>query len=173
LERLFKAENNNSLMKVLGHIRSGIGFGLTSSIITTLGLMVGLYYGTNSQLAVIGGIITIAVADALSDALAMHISQESEGSHSSKEIWAATFATFGAKFFFAIIFLAPVLLLALETAIIASIALGLALIAIFSYWIALSQKERVWSVVLEHLVIAIAVIGLTYGLGLWIASVFA
>jgi len=47
--------------------RIGFSFGLTSGIITTLGLMVGLYSSTNSQLVVIGGILTIAIADSLSD----------------------------------------------------------------------------------------------------------
>ena len=50
-------------------LKTGFSFGLTSGVITTLGLMVGLNAGTHSRLAVIGGIVTIAVADALSDAL--------------------------------------------------------------------------------------------------------
>ena len=49
--------------------RVGMSFGLTSGIITTLGLIVGLHSGTHSKLAVIGGILTIAMADAFSDAL--------------------------------------------------------------------------------------------------------
>jgi len=57
-------------------IKKGLGFGLTSGIITTLGLMIGLYFSTKSMLAVIGGIIIIAVADSLSDSLGMHISEE-------------------------------------------------------------------------------------------------
>ena len=50
-------------------LRTGISFGLTSAVITTLGLMVGLNSGTHSQIVVLGGIITIAIADAFSDAL--------------------------------------------------------------------------------------------------------
>lgn len=42
----------------------GFCFGITSGIITTLGLMVGLNSGTNSQLVVIGSILIIAIADA-------------------------------------------------------------------------------------------------------------
>jgi len=154
------------------HIRSAIGFGLTSSIITTIGLMVGLYAGTQLKIAVIGGILTIAVADALSDALAMHISEESEGRHSGKEIWASTIATLVAKFFFAIIFLVPVLLLELETAIMASVAMGLILIAGFSYWIALQQKKNPVGVAAEHLAIAMVVVAATFFLGNWIAVAF-
>jgi len=63
-----------------------MSFGLTSGIITTLGLIVGLHSGTHSKLAVIGGILTIAMADALSDALGIHVSEESEATQSlSKE----------------------------------------------------------------------------------------
>lgn len=59
-------------------LRTGFCFGLTSGIITTIGLMVGLYSSTNSKLVVIGGILTIAVADAFSDALGIHIAEESK-----------------------------------------------------------------------------------------------
>ncbi|MBW1641510.1 MAG: VIT1/CCC1 transporter family protein, partial [Deltaproteobacteria bacterium] len=68
-------------------LRKGISFGLTSGTITTLGLMVGLHSGTHSRMVVIGGILTIAVADAFSDALGIHISAESENECSPKEIW--------------------------------------------------------------------------------------
>ena len=61
--------------------RVGMSFGLTSGIITTLGLIVGLHSGTHSKLAVIGGILTIAMADAFSDALGIHVSEESEATH--------------------------------------------------------------------------------------------
>jgi len=35
-------------------LKTGFSFGLTSGIITTLGLMVGLHSGTHSRLAVMG-----------------------------------------------------------------------------------------------------------------------
>ncbi|HID72702.1 TPA: hypothetical protein EYP38_02060, partial [Candidatus Micrarchaeota archaeon] len=68
-------------------IKTGFSFGLTSAIITTLGLMVGLNAGTHSSLAVIGGVITIAIADSLSDALGIHVSTEALNKYSDKEIW--------------------------------------------------------------------------------------
>jgi len=67
-------------------IKTGFSFGLTSGIITTLGLIIGLHAGTHSRLVVMGGILTIATADAFSDALGIHISEESETKHSNKEI---------------------------------------------------------------------------------------
>ena len=86
-------------------IRKGFSFGLTSGIITTLGLIVGLHSSTHSAIVIIGGILVIAIADALSDALGIHISEESEKKHSTKEIWESTFATFLSKFVFALTFI--------------------------------------------------------------------
>jgi hypothetical protein len=67
-------------------MKVGFSFGLTSGIITTLGLMVGLSSGTHLKLAVIGGILTIAIADSFSDAMGIHVSEESENIHTTKEI---------------------------------------------------------------------------------------
>ena len=86
-------------------LKRGASFGLTSGVITTLGLMVGLHSGTHSELAVVGGILTIAVADAFSDALGMHICEEAENVHTSKHVWASTVSTFLSKFIFALMFL--------------------------------------------------------------------
>jgi VIT1/CCC1 family predicted Fe2+/Mn2+ transporter len=68
-------------------IKVAFSFGMTSGIITTLGLIVGLHSGTHSQIVIIGGILTIAIADSFSDALGIHISEESQGQHTEKEVW--------------------------------------------------------------------------------------
>jgi len=154
-------------------MKVGLSFGLTSGTITTLGLMVGLYSGTHSKLVVIGGILTIAIADAFSDALGIHVSEESEGKHTEKEIWLSTISTFFSKFLFALTFIIPVLLFELLIAIIVSIIWGLLLLGIFSFKIAKDQNAAPWKVIGEHLLIAIIVIIATYYLGAWINLVFA
>ena len=153
-------------------LKVGFSFGLTSGIITTLGLMVGLHSGTHSKLAVIGGILTIAIADAFSDALGIHISEESENRHTVKEIWESTISTFFSKFLFALTFIIPVLLFELTTAIVVSIIWGLSLLGIFSYGMAKEQKEKPWKVVAEHLIIALVVIVITHYVGEWVSSAF-
>jgi len=152
--------------------RKGLSFGATSGVITTLGMMVGLNSSTHLQAAVIGGILVIAVADSLSDALGIHISEEAEGVHDHKEVWEATIVTFLTKFVIACSFIIPVLLLPLELAMIVSIAWGLLLIIILSYLIARSHKVSSVSTILEHLVIAIIVIIITRYLGIWIGATF-
>lgn len=153
-------------------LKTGFSFGLTSGVITTLGLMVGLHSGTGSKFVVIGGILTIAIADAFSDALGIHISEEGENKHTTKEIWESTIATFLSKFVFALTFVVPVLLFQLSTAIIVSVIWGLLLLGIFSFQIAKEQKIKPWKVIIEHLVIALIVIIITHYLGNWIGTTF-
>ena len=154
-------------------VRTGIHFGLTSGVITTLGLIVGLHAGTHSTLAVVGGVLTIAVADACSDALAIHISEEGEQMHSTREIWQATIATLATKFFMALTFIVPVWLCELPVAIIVSIAWGLVVMTLLSYQLARSQGVPPGKVIAEHLAIAVLVIALTHVLGDWVRQVFA
>jgi VIT1/CCC1 family predicted Fe2+/Mn2+ transporter len=149
-------------------LKVGLSFGLTSGIITTLGLMMGLYSGTHSKFVVIGGILVIAIADSFSDALGIHISEESENKHTTKEIWESTFSTFFFKFIVASSFIFPVILIELKTAIYISIIWGLSLLSILSFNIAKDQKTKSLVVVLEHLIIAVLVIILTYYVGYYI-----
>ncbi|PKN70366.1 MAG: hypothetical protein CVU54_05810 [Deltaproteobacteria bacterium HGW-Deltaproteobacteria-12] len=151
-------------------LRTGICFGLTSAVITTLGLMIGLHSGTGSKMVVLGGILTIAIADAFSDALGIHVSEESENIHTTKQIWISTIATFMAKFIFALTFIIPVIFLPLLTAIIVSLVWGLSILTVLSYIIAKAQDERPWKVVGEHVLIAVVVIAITHVVGDWVAT---
>ena len=146
-------------------IKTGLSFGLTSATITTLGLMVGLHAGTKSKLVVIGGILIIAIADAFSDALGIHVSEESENKHTTLEIWEATVATFLAKFIFASTFLIPLLLFPLSTAIAVNVLYGLTLLCLFSFYMAKEQGDKPWKVIAEHLVIAVVVVIVTHYVG--------
>lgn len=153
-------------------LQVGLSFGLVSGAITSLGLVVGLAYGTESRLAVIGGIVTIAIADSFSDALGIHVSEEAENVHTEREIWAATVATFLAKFATACSFLVPILLLELETAVWVSVAWGLAAVGVLSWVIARREGGGPWGAVVEHVGVAVVVIALTALLGRWVAATF-
>jgi VIT1/CCC1 family predicted Fe2+/Mn2+ transporter len=147
---------------------TGFSFGLTSGVVTPLGLMVGLNAGTHSRLAVIGGLVTIAVADALSDAMGIHISEESKNHGSVSEIWESTIAALLAKFLTALTFLVPVLLLPLEEAVTVSMGWGLSLLVLLSYVLSRAQKIPAWKVIAEHVAIGVGVIAITHYVGGWI-----
>ncbi len=152
-------------------IRTGISFGLTSAIITTLGLMVGLNSSTHSQGVVLGGILMIAIADALSDALGIHISEESRKGDGTA-VWEATGATFGSKLLFALTFAIPVLVLELDLAMVVAVVWGILSLAVLSYYIAKNNKENPLYVIGEHIGIAVVVITGTYLIGSFVSSGF-
>jgi len=152
-------------------MKTGLCFGLTSAVITTLGLIVGLHSFSGSKLVVIGGILTIAIADSFSDALGIHISEESESIHTDREIWESTIATFIAKFLFAFTFMVPVFLFELSTAILISVIWGLLTLTFLSYIITRDEKENTWKVIVEHFVIALIVISFTHYVGDWVSIV--
>jgi VIT1/CCC1 family predicted Fe2+/Mn2+ transporter len=151
----------------------GLGFGLTSGVITTLGVIVGLHAGTHSRLAVLAGMLVLAVADALSDAIGIHISEEVEGEHATKEVWEATLFAFSSKFGFTLTFVPPILFLEeLSLAILVSIVWGLFLIVLLSLYTAKLQNKNVHRAVAEHLIVTVMVIIFAQYIGNLIHGVF-
>lgn len=152
-------------------IKKGFGFGLTSGIITTLGLIIGFYFSTYSKAVIIGGILIIAVSDSMSDALGMHISEEFNG-RSARDVWIATGSTLFFKFVFAIVFVIWFFLFDVGNAVIFSVIWGALLMILFSYYLAKSQKVSALRVVFEHIFIMALVMIITYFVGVFIGNVF-
>ncbi|NGX51823.1 MAG: hypothetical protein KR126chlam5_00110 [Candidatus Anoxychlamydiales bacterium] len=146
-------------------IKSSFGFGVASGVITTLGLMVGLFASTNSKGVVLGGILTIAVADSMADAVGIHFSEESEGIHTEREIWFSTLFTFLSKLVVTTSFLPLLFLLSLKIAMILNIVWGFTLLSVFSYIIAKEQKNSPLRAISEHVLIMAFVIVVTYYVG--------
>ena len=152
--------------------RTGLFFGATSGVITTLGLMVGLQSGTGSLAAVFGGVFVIAVSDSMSDALGIHLAQESDPESTRGQIWSATVWTFVSKFVVAISFLLPLIWLPLEEAVIAAVVWGLMIVTAMSYLTARLQQAPVWRAVGEHVLIALVVVALSHYIGVWVRAAF-
>jgi VIT1/CCC1 family predicted Fe2+/Mn2+ transporter len=153
-------------------VRTGLFFGATSGVITTLGLMIGLNAGTHSLAAVLGGILVIAVADAMSDALGIHLAEEADPNSTTEHIWAATVSTFLNKFVFALSFAIPLLLLPLDLAVMASVVWGMLVITVLSYFIARVQEASPIAIIMEHLAIALLVVVLSHFIGVWVGKAF-
>ena len=150
----------------------GFSFGLPSGIVTTLGLMVGLNAVTQSRLVVIGGILTIALADSFSDAMGIHFLQESENHLTHKDVWKSTFFTLISKLIFSSMFVIPVLVFDLKVAIIISIMIGLYLIFLISLIIARERDDNPITVITEHISITIIVLFVTHHIGMLISNIF-
>ena len=126
--------------------------------------MVGLHSGIHSRTVAIGGIVTIAIADAMSDTLGIHVSEESKNSGPTRQIWEATVATFVA----AMIFVAPVMTRPLDQAIVISAIWGLLVLAVLSFFVAQAQAIPPWKVIGEHLLITLCVVVITHAVGNWV-----
>lgn len=151
--------------------KRGLNFGITSGVITTLGLIFGLQSSVGSKLAILGGILTIAIADALSDALGMHISVESTGEN-EKSIDEAAKYTFLSKLLVALTFLIPFIFLNIKTALIVAVIWGSAIIIYTNYKLAKKLKKNPPKIILEHLGLATLVIILSHLAGLAINFFF-
>lgn len=150
--------------------KTGFSFGLTSGIITPLGSLVGLNAGTHSKLAIIGGLLTIAIADSFSDSLGIHVSQESLHKKAGS-VWEATISTLVGKLLFTATFILPVYFLDLNLAVFVSVVWGLFLISFFSAWFARKREKTILKGMLENLFIAVFVVLATNFAGGWIAQV--
>jgi VIT1/CCC1 family predicted Fe2+/Mn2+ transporter len=121
---------------------------------------------------VLGGILVVAVADAMSDALGIHIAQEADPDSTSDHIWAATIWTFLTKLIVALSFALPLLWLPLQIAVIVSVSWGLLVITLLSAYLANVQRVKALPVIAEHLVIAIVVVTVSYFIGIWVRTSF-
>ena len=162
------------MQKYSHQLITGVSFGLTSAVITSLGMIVGLHSATSSKLAVVAGIVIMAIADGLSDAVGLHLVEESEtekgrAKHTKREIWLTTIFTFLSVCGFSLTFAVPILLFRLKTAIFIAISWGIVLLILLNFRIAKIRKENPIRLISEHLLLALLVIIISYWVGNLIA----
>jgi VIT1/CCC1 family predicted Fe2+/Mn2+ transporter len=163
------------IKKYFHQLMTGISFGLTSGVITSLGMIVGLHSATSSKLAVVAGIIVMAIADGLADAAGLHMSEESEqergeAKHSSKEIWLTTLFTFLSVTGFILTFSVPIFIFPLKIAIPVAIAWGVLLLILLNFYIAKIKRVSPTGLILEHIFLALFVIVVSHYAGHLIAK---
>ncbi len=157
-------------MKYSHQFITGISFGLTSGVITALGMIVGLHAATSSKLAVVAGIIIMAIADGLADAAGIHVAEETEIEkgeikHSHKEVWLSTIFTFLFVTVFILTFVIPILIFTLRTAVFVAVGWGIFLIISLNYYIARIKKENAVKLIIGHLLLALFVVIISYWVG--------
>ena len=152
---------------------AGFGFGTASGVITTLGMIVGLYSSSAARLAIIGGIFTVSVADALSDALGEHISEESKRHPLAKDVRNITISTFVSKLIIGLSFVIPFVLLPVFHAVLISILYSSLVLVLLSLRIAKRTKQNRYEVITEHLLVGFAVVIITFFLGKWVETAFS
>jgi len=143
---------------------SRYSFGITSAIVTSLALMLGLVQTRDPRTSIVGALLLIAIADNVADSLGLYIYRESvPGVINSPKI--SIFTNFATRLGVMVLFIVLVSVLSLTVAITISIVVGLSMLAVLSYYIAVSQKKSIlWSMA-QHLGIAVLVILVAHFLG--------
>ena len=150
----------------------GSYFGIISGTITTIGLMIGLSAGTQSKLAVIVGVLTIAISDTLSDAFGMYMSRKvADKNDKSLAPLKTASGVLAAKLIISLSFLIPILfnkdiLIGRNVSILYAFII---IIAASSYLTHLRNEPLVRNVI-KYIVITIIVIFLTHYSGKCIAD---
>jgi VIT1/CCC1 family predicted Fe2+/Mn2+ transporter len=139
---------------------SNFSFGAVSAVITCLALIISFDTTNQSKMVVIGSLCVIALADNISDTLGIHIYQEGEFS-SLRKVWRATLSNFLTRLGVIAIFILFVFCLPPIPAVICSLVYGLLVLTIISYLVARKRKLSPGKIVLEHIIIAIIVLGLS------------
>jgi vacuolar iron transporter family protein len=144
-------------------------FGITSSITTSLSLIVGLDTTAHPKASIISALAILALADNISDSLGIHIYRESENSGEPKIY---TLTNFLSRFLLTCVFAAIVLLVPKPFAIPLSVVLGLLVLSVLSYFIAIEQKIRPYREIIKHLAIAVFAMIASHFAGEFITSHF-
>lgn len=143
------------------NILTKFSFGATSSIITSLGLIIGLNKIARPQFGIIGGLLLIGLADNISDGLGIHIYQESE-SLNKNEVWFSTITNFITRFLVSLVFIIFVLFFPINIAVVLSVIYGLLVLLTISYFIAKKRKTNSLPIIIEHIAIAGVVIAASH-----------
>jgi len=160
--------NSNPIQKIFIKIYDKFGrfsFGISSAVLTTLGIIVGLNSAVESLIAVIAGIVSVAIADSLSDSIGMYVSKRAERGTLPAMAFRSALNVFLGKFIFTLTFIIPFIIFPLSFAIYVCVAWGLLLLTFVNIQIAFLQEESIPKTVAKNLVIAIFVILISYFAG--------
>ena len=148
-----------------------ISYGGTAAVVTSTALIIGLVAADATKPVIISALLIAAIADNLTDALSIHIYQESE-QLDKKDAFAGTIANFLTRLLFGISFVLLVGLVPLPHVAKAAIIWGTLLLATLTYLVARERKVKPLPEILKHLVVAFAVITVSRMIGHWIAPLF-
>lgn len=149
------------------HGMQGMTFGAMDAIINVLGIVVGLGVMGN-KVAVVVGLVVAGLANSMGNAAGFHVSEETEGVHTRREVWFSTILSFCSTFFVTIILLLPLLLLSLANAIVASVSMGITIMIFLALFVGRrlghGRKDGV-KLVLEYVAMGVIVVIAAFYLG--------
>ena len=145
--------------------------GSSAAIITNASLIVGLGSARAGKGPILGGLLTIALADNISDSLGIHLYKESEGCGERLSLL-ATVLNFSSRLLVSFSFIAMVLMFPVSQAIVLGVVWALVLLTFVSFLITQSNHENSVLEILKHILVAVVVIALSRWVGDLIAHYF-
>ncbi len=146
-------------------------FGSAAAIITNISLVVGLGSAQAGKGAILGGLLTIALADNISDSLGFHLYREA-GISGEKLTLFSTVLNFTSRLLVSLSFVAIVLAFSVAHAITVAIVWGLFLLVLLSYLITRSNRKGSLLEIAKHVLVAVVVIFVSHQAGHLIAQHF-
>lgn len=151
------------LQLILGfHEKVGqLAQGVTSGIITTLGLMMGVNSSNPTRRSIMVAILAMAIGNSCSDAYSVYNARQAERGSNRRVAWRFALMTLAGEFVFTLSFVLAVAILPLSTGIIANLAWGTIALALFSAEQAVVGQKNVILSVGFNLGLAAAIVVLT------------
>ena len=148
---------------------SKFSFGATSAVTSSLALMIGLNQLEVSQIGVIGALLVLGLADNIADSLGMHVYSESKSKAHTR---LSTATNYLARLAITLTIIVFVIFLPISYAIAASVIVGMAVLAVLSYFIAKDRSLNPGRSVAEHLAVAVLVLVVSQLVSASIKSLF-
>jgi VIT1/CCC1 family predicted Fe2+/Mn2+ transporter len=148
-----------------------ISYGATAAAVTNTALVSGLGAANAAKSIIVSALLIAALADNLTDALSVHIYQESERLE-QKEALTATLTNFAARLLLSVSFVLLVTVIAPAHAAVAAAVWGAALLATLTSLIARERNVKPLPEVFKHLLVAAVAIVLSRAIGHWIGASF-
>jgi len=139
-------------------------------VVTSMALISGLSAADTTKPVIVSALLIAALADNLTDALSVHVFQESE-QLDQKDAFTGTLTNFATRLLLCISFVPLVVLFSLAHAATVAIIWGALLLATLTYLVARERKVNPVLEVAKHLLVASAVITASMLIGRWIGAV--
>ena len=148
---------------------SRISFGGTAAVVTSMALISGLSAADVTKPIIVSALLIAAFADNLTDALSIHIFQESE-QLDQKNAFNGTITNFVTRLLLSISFVLLVVLFPPEHVAKVSILWGMLLLVILTYLVARERKVKPLREVVKYLLVASAVVTISTLIPNWIGA---
>lgn len=146
-----------------------ISYGGTAAVVTSTALISGLSAADTTKPVIVSALLIAALADNLTDALSVHIFQESE-QLDQKDAFTGTITNFATRLLLCVSFVPLVVMFSLAHAAAVAIAWGALLLATLTYLVARERKVSLVPEVAKHLFVAFSVIAASMLIGRWIGA---